>query len=311
MRADEIGRGRVSARNGDVEPLARDLVQQHVDQREQERGVGLGLDRHPLGRAGAGDRQVRLDLHALHAAHARVGVAPDADDAAGGLDVGAAGDEVIGERRVGRDGEGAVPELAVQVLGVVALDALARAEAHVDRAPRGEERREGAHVRLRRAGAAEAHGEARIAGFVGQPARAELVELGGDDVERLVPRDRHEARILVAALLRVGALHRRRDPVRVVGLLHQAVGLDADLAAAGMHVGRAEVRLDLGGDAVDDLHRQQVRSGDALVAVRRHVARAASTWLIRSPIPPSGAVLRRRRLSVHRDPANLASECGF
>ena len=58
-------------------------------------GVGLGLDRHPLRRAGAGDRQVRLDLHALHAAHARVGMAPDADHAARGLDVGAAGDQVV------------------------------------------------------------------------------------------------------------------------------------------------------------------------------------------------------------------------
>ena len=219
-------------RNGDVEPRARNLVQQHVDEREQERGVGLGPDRHPLRRARAGDREVRLDLDALHPAHPRVGVAPDADDAARGLDVGAAGDQVVAERRVGRHGERAVPELAVQVLGVVALDALARAEAHVDRPPRAEEGGERAHVRLRRAGAAEAHREPRIARLVGEAGGADRVELAGDEIERLVPRDRHEAGVLVAPLLRVGALHRRQHPVRVVRLLHQPVRLDAHLAAA-------------------------------------------------------------------------------
>ena len=162
----------------------------HVDQRIEKGRVGLGLDRHPLRRAGAGDRQVRLDLHALHAAHARLGVAPHAHHAAGGLDVGAAGDQVVAQRRVGRDDEGAMPELAVQVLGVVALDALPRAEAHVHRPPRAEERREGAHVRLRRAAAAEARGHARVAGFVGDAALAHGLELGRDEVHRLVPRDR-------------------------------------------------------------------------------------------------------------------------
>ena len=65
-----------------VELRARRLVQHHVDQRIEERGVGLGLDRHPLRRARARHRQVRLDLHALHAAHARIGVAPHAHHAA-------------------------------------------------------------------------------------------------------------------------------------------------------------------------------------------------------------------------------------
>ena len=192
MRPDEIGRGGALRQEGQVEPLARHLVQQHVDQREQERGIGLGLDRHPLRRAGAGHRQVRLDLHALHAAHAGIGVAPDAGHAARGLDVGAAGDQVIAQRRVGRDDEGAVPELAVQVLGVVALDALAGAEAHVDRPPRGEEGREGAHVRLRRAGAAEAGRHARVARLVGQALLAHALQLAGD--QRRAPRPTRSAR---------------------------------------------------------------------------------------------------------------------
>ena len=95
VRPDQVGRRGALRQERQVEPLARRLVQQHVDQREQEGRVGLGLDRHPFGRAGAGDRQVRLDLHALHAAHARLGVAPDAGHAARGLDVGAAGDQVV------------------------------------------------------------------------------------------------------------------------------------------------------------------------------------------------------------------------
>ena len=168
VRPDQVRRRGVVLQEFEIEPRARLLVQHHVDERVEERGIGLGLDRHPLGGAGAGDRQVRLDLHALHAADARLGMAPDADHAARGLGVGAAGNHVLAERRVGRHGEGAVPEFAVQVLRMRALHALPRAEAHVDRAPGAEERREGAHVGLRRAAAAEARGDARIAGLVEQ-----------------------------------------------------------------------------------------------------------------------------------------------
>ena len=168
MRSDEIGRRRALRQERNVEPLARKRMQQHVHQREQKCGVGLRLDRHPFGRARARHRQVRLDLHALHAADARVRVAPHADDAARRLDVGAARDQVLGERRVRRHGERAVPELAVEMLRVVALDALAGAEAHVDRAPRREKRGERPHVRLRRAGAAQADGETRITRLVGE-----------------------------------------------------------------------------------------------------------------------------------------------
>ena len=271
VRPDQVGRRGARCQKRQVEALARHLVQQHVDQRVEERSVGLGLDRHPLRRTRAGHRQVRLDLHALHAAHACPRVPPDAGDAARGLDVGAARDQVIAQRGVRRDDECAVPELAVQMLGVVALDALAGTEAHVDRPPRRQERREGAHVRLRRAGAAEAGGHPRVAGFVGQPLVAHRLQARGDQLERLVPGDRHEAGVLVAALHRIAALHRRQHAIRVVGLLNQPVGLHADPAAAGVHVGGAEVRLHLGRHAVHHLYRQQVGPGDALIAVGRDV----------------------------------------
>ncbi len=89
VRAHEIRRRRVLAQELGVEPLA-DFMQQHVDQRIQERRVGLGPNGHPFGRTGARHRQMRLDLHAFHAAHARLRMAPDADDAARRFDVRAA-----------------------------------------------------------------------------------------------------------------------------------------------------------------------------------------------------------------------------
>jgi hypothetical protein len=47
-------------------------------------------------------------------------------------------------------------------------------------------------------------------------------------------------------------------PVRAVGLLDDAVGLDAALAGTGMHPAGGEVRLDLGGDAIDHLDGEQI-----------------------------------------------------
>ena len=81
-------------------------------------GVGLGLDRAATRRATAGDRQVRLDLHALDALlDACGGVAPNAAYAARDLDVAAEGQDVLAAQRVRTDDEGAMPELAVEVLG--------------------------------------------------------------------------------------------------------------------------------------------------------------------------------------------------
>ena len=57
----------------DVAPEGANAHDQR-DNRVEERGVGLRPDGNPLRRAGAGDGKMRLDLHALHAALARVGV---------------------------------------------------------------------------------------------------------------------------------------------------------------------------------------------------------------------------------------------
>jgi hypothetical protein len=49
--------------------------------------------------------------------------------------------------------------------------------------------------------------------------------------------------------------------------LHQAKGLDAGPAGARMDILQGEVRLDFRRHAVLDLDRQEIRSGDALIAI--------------------------------------------
>ena len=240
-----------------------------MDHGEQEGGVGFRLDRNPLSRAGARHRQMRLDLHALHAAVARVGVALDPAHPARGLDIGAERQDVVAERRVGAHGEGAVPELAVKVFRVGAFDALTGTETQIDGSPSRQESRQRAHVGGRGATAAEARGQSRETTLVEQNLRARGFQFLGDQIERLVPGDAHEARILVAALLRVGPLHRIEDAVRAIRLLHQPKRLDAGLAPAGMNRGGFEIRIDLGRNPVLDTHGQQVRPGYTLVAIGR------------------------------------------
>ena len=63
------------------------LVQQYVQHGKQYRVVGLGLDGDPFRSVGAGNRQVRFELYAFHAALARIGMAPHPGHAAGGVDV--------------------------------------------------------------------------------------------------------------------------------------------------------------------------------------------------------------------------------
>ena len=155
------------------------------------------------------------------------------------------------------------------MLRVVALHALPRSKAHVHRTPRGQVRGESTHIGLRSAAAAEARRDLRIPGLVQQPCRANRIQFCADRIERLFPGDWHEPGVFVAPLARIGALHRLQHTVRVVQLLHEAVRLDADFSATRMDLGGAEIRLDLGRDAVAHLHGQQVGPCDALVAVCR------------------------------------------
>ena len=167
VRADEIRRGGVAIEEFQVQRLRGSSCSSTWIEGVEERGIGLRLDRHPLAEQApvtdrCGSTCTRFMPRRARSRGARPG------HPARGLDVRPAGDQVVGERRVGRDGEAAVPQLAVEVLGVVALHSLARAEAHVHRTPRGEESGEAPHVELRRAAAAEARRDARIAGLVEQ-----------------------------------------------------------------------------------------------------------------------------------------------
>ena len=72
----------------------------------------------------------------------------------------------------------------------------------------------------------------------------------GDFGERLVPRDLDPLRIFVAALLRVGALQRLLEAIRVVRVVHPRRALRAD--AVVVELGARRVRIDRAHDAVDD-----------------------------------------------------------
>ena len=266
--ADQIGRIRPVLQErhiAHIGPAA--LMHDPVDQRKQEGGVGLWLDRYPFGRGRRRDRHMRLDMDALGAPRAGVGLAPDADHAGLRLGIRAAVQDEVHIGRIRRHDEGAVPQLAVKMFGVVALNALAGAEALVDRPPGRHEGRECAHILHRRAAAAGRCRQPRMAVFVDQPLGAHLAELLADDPERLFPGDRHEARILVPPFVRVGPLHRLLDPVGVVGLLDQAEGLDADPAAARMLFHDVEIGFQPFRHAVADGHFRQIRPRYALVAV--------------------------------------------
>ena len=268
VRRHQVGGAGTIPQEHLVQPLTL-LMQQHMDQGEHEGRVGLRFDRHPLGGGGTGLGEMGLHLNPLGPAIAGIGVTLDAADAAGGLDIHAEGDDVITFRGIRRDDEGAVPQLAVEMLGVVALDPLAAAESHVDRGDRTEEGGEGAHVIGGGAAAAETGGNLGVAGLVGLALDLDLFHLVGDGVQRLVPADGDEFRILVTPFLRIGPFHRSEDAMGIVDLLNQSERLDAHLAAGRGHLRRAEIGLHFGGNTVFDPDVEQVRAGDALVTVGR------------------------------------------
>jgi len=94
------------------------------------------------------------------------------------------------------------------------------------------------------------------AGVVEQTCGAGGVELGSDQIERLIPRHPHKARIFAAALLRIGPLHRIENAIGMISLLHQSECFDADLAACRMDFRGLEIGIDLCGDSVLDTDGQ-------------------------------------------------------
>src|SRR6516162_7098877 len=144
---------------------------------------------------------MRFDLYAFHAALACIGMPLHAANPAGRFDISAERNEVLAQRRICRNGEGAMPEFAVKVFGVIAFNPLTGAEAHVDRTPGREEGGQRAHIGGWRAAAAKARRDPRIAGLVELTRGPGVVELGSDQIERLIPRDPSKARIFAASKL--------------------------------------------------------------------------------------------------------------
>ena len=86
---------------GQIEPITRMLVQKYMNHCEQKCRIGFRLDWNPFRRACSRDREMGFNLHTFHAALAGIRVALDAAHSAGGLDIGAEGNEVLAERRIG------------------------------------------------------------------------------------------------------------------------------------------------------------------------------------------------------------------
>ena len=274
--ADEVGRAGHALEERDVAHGAPVVLQQdRVEQGEEHGRVRLRADRHPLGRPGARHGQMGLELDPVEAAGPRLGVPEHAGDPAGRVTVVAEGQDEVTARQIRRHRERTVPELAVEVLGVIALDALAAADALIHRPPGGQEGGEGAEVGGGDAARAQGHRQPRIAGLVHEPLGAEGIEPGRQGAERLLPGDGLPAGILITALARVGAPHRRLDARGVVELLDQCVGAHAHGSAGRVDVGHLVVGLDADGHAVLDHDPEQVRSRDALVAVHRDLLQPA------------------------------------
>ena len=172
---------------------------------------------------------------------------------------------------------------------MVALHTLSGAVAEVYIAPRREEGGKCTHEAGWRAGAAEGRRNAREARIVAQPLSLHVAKLVGNRIQRLIPRDGNEAGVLISPFLRVRALHRLAHAVRIVGFLHQPVGLDAGRAAAGMFFADIEIRLDADGDVVLDLDLDQVRAGRALETIGWNIPYGAlfvRHWPAPLPFPP-------------------------
>ena len=266
----QIGRTGAIPQEGNVADLAPVvLVQDVVDHGEEEGRVRLGLDGQPLVRKRRRDGHVRLHLHPVEPPVLGFGMAPDPGHAGRRQAVVAEGEHVFAQGGVRHHDEGPVPELAVEMLRVVALDPLPGADGLVQRAPGRHEGREGAQETRRHAPLSQGQRQPGVVRLVHQPLLADSAQLFGHHFDGFVPGDFHPARVLVLALLWVGALERGLDAVGVVHLLDQAVGLHADAALGGVFLVKIKVGHDALGDAVLHFHLDQVRPRHALRAVDR------------------------------------------
>ncbi len=186
-----------------------------MDHRQRQRRIGAGAHgQMPVALLGR-QRAVRIDRHQRGAAplgllgarpEMQVGgdriAAPDQDQPGvlHVLDVHAEARaiRVAQRRRAGRGADGAVQQRRTQLVEEARGHAFTLHQAH------------GAGIAVRQDGL--------------RAARRDPAQAGGDGVERLVPRNRCE----LALTLGANTLHRRQQPVRVVGAFGVAVDLGAE-----------------------------------------------------------------------------------
>ena len=172
-----------------------------------------------------------------------------------------------------------------------AFDTLSRTITLINRPPGLQKSSKGSHVLNWRTTAARGHSETRNAFLVEKVVAPDLTQFLTDDPKCFFPGNGYKTRILIAALSGIGPLHRLFYPMRVVGFLNEAIGLDTYAAAARVLVLNIEVRNNSGCEAVLNLDLHQIGSRRALITVHRdgfHGLRLGHV-LIRRASPSSSA----------------------
>ena len=106
----------------------------------------------------------------------------------------------------------------------------------------------------------------------------QLDQFFGNRIRRLVPADRHETGVLVAAFLGVGALHRHFEPVGIIDLLQDHMAAGTEVAHPGFGVG---VAPDADAPAVENVDLGRTPGGATLAGCAHPaaaVAFAAGIW---------------------------------
>ena len=237
----------------EIGPVGEAVAEQAMHHRAGERGVGAGLHQH---------RQVGLLHRAVH-------VDVDGRDLRAALLAGAARVGHHVDLRVHRVGAPDHDQVRLRHLARIDAGDLAAAgrEARIGRVDADRRVIAGILLHVAQAVHAVAHHEAHRAGVIVRPhalgAVAPLgrVELLGDEIERVVPRDALEA----AGPLRADAAQRMQETVGMIGALGVARDLGADDAARVVVVLRAAHPAD---PAVDDVDLERA-GGRAVVRTGR------------------------------------------
>ncbi len=218
-------------------------VDHHLGHRQEHHDILARTHRHPLVGLARTGREPGLDHDRLHsdllAAHRALPVEPARRLLAFEV-IGAAVEEELRVLEIGQDAGAGPRQLVGNVAGRFAGG---RSVHHVRGAERLGERLAELFLDQVLALPVLPHQFGRILG-------ADFGQTLHDFGERLVPRNLDPLRVFVATLLRVGALHRLLEAVRVVRVPHPGRTLRAD--AVVVELGARSIGIDGPHDAVDD-----------------------------------------------------------